>query len=123
MSLLLSALLSSLIPVGVEGIKQLIVAKTGGVKPTSVAEQIQLDNAEVERLKAIAALDSPNGIPRQWIIDLRASSRYLAAWACICLGGYFVTVPELVSVGSELISVAFGFLFGTRLTSGFGPKK
>ena len=117
MSLLLSALLSSLIPVGVEGIKQFIVAKTGGVKATTVAEQIQLDNAEIERLKALAALDNPGGTPRQWIIDLRASSRYLAAWACIGLGAWFVTLPQLSPVGGELISVAFGFLFGTRLVS------
>ena len=37
MSMLLTTLLSALIPVSVEGIKQGINAITGGVKPTSVS--------------------------------------------------------------------------------------
>lgn len=129
MSLLLSTLLSSLVPVGVEGIKQLIVSKTGGVKPATVEDQIKLDNNEIERIKAVAALDNPGGTPSQWVVDLRASSRYLAAWGCIVIGtGMIISGivnPQLVALaaaGTELVSVAFGFLFGTRLVANFSKK-
>lgn len=129
MSLLLSTLLSSLLPVGVEGIKQLIVSKAGGVKPTTVEEQIKLDNNEIERIKAVAALDNPGGTPSQWVVDLRASSRYIAAWSCIFIGAAMITSgivnPALIALsaaGTELISVAFGFLFGTRLVTNFNKK-
>ena len=49
MSVLLTTLLSALIPVGVEGIKQGITALTGGIKPTTVAEQIQLEEQDIKR--------------------------------------------------------------------------
>ena len=129
MSLLLSTLLSSLLPVGVEGIRQLIVSKAGGVKPTTVEEQIKLDNNEIERIKAVAALDNPGGTPSQWVVDLRASSRYIAAWGCIGIGSAMITAgivnPALIALsaaGTELVSVAFGFLFVTRLVANFNKK-
>lgn len=129
MNLLLSTLLSSLLPVGAEGIKQLIISKAGGVKPTTVEEQIKLDNNDIERIKAVAALDNPGGTPSQWVVDLRASSRYLAAWGCIVLGSGMIVSgivqPRLAALsvaGTELVSVAFGFLFGTRLVANFNKK-
>ncbi|CAB4217531.1 hypothetical protein UFOVP1590_57 [uncultured Caudovirales phage] len=122
MSVLLATLLSSLIPVGVEGVKQLIATKMGGVKALTIDEQIKLDDHEIDRIKALAALDTPGGTPSQWIIDLRAASRYVAAWACIGIGAAMMTTPELINVGSELISVAFGFLFGVRMTAAWTKK-
>ena len=126
MSLLLSTLLSSLIPVGIEGIKQVIVSKTSGVKPASIDEQIKLDNNEIEKLKALAQLDTPGGTPHQWVVDLRASSRYIAAWACILIGSGMIvsgvtdsTIAALSTAGTELVSVAFGFLFGTRIVASY----
>jgi hypothetical protein len=74
MSVLLTTLLSSLIPVGIEGVKQLIVSKTG-VQATTVDEQIKLDDQEIKRLEAIAKLDTPGGTPSQWVVDLRAAKR------------------------------------------------
>ena len=44
MSVLLTTLLSALLPVGVEGIKQIITTKMGGVTPTTIAEQLQIDD-------------------------------------------------------------------------------
>lgn len=117
MSLLLNALLSSLIPVGAEAVKQVVASKFGGVKATTIDEQIKLDESDISKAKAIAALDNPGGTPSQWVIDLRASSRYIAAWACIGIGSYLLTDANLAAAGTELISVAFGFLFGTRLVA------
>jgi hypothetical protein len=121
MSILLTTLLSALVPVGVEGIKQAITAVVGGVKPTTVAEQIQLDEQDIKRMQVVAALDTPGGTPSQWVVDLRASSRYIMAGVVI-LGGivslYVPTVPAAVqAVALEGANIAFGFLFGQRIVS------
>lgn len=123
MSVLLTTLLSALVPVGVEGIKQVIINKAGGIKPTTVAEQIQLDEQDIKRLNAVAALDNPGGTPSQWVVDLRGSARYLAAFVVILtgVGSTFVTGidPAVQALGLEGANVAFGFLFGQRIVSNF----
>jgi len=123
MSLLLTTLLSALVPVGVEGLKQGITALVGGVKPTTVAEQIQLDDQEIKRLNAVAALDNPGGTPSQWVIDLRASARYIMAGVVIAAGVSALFVPTLdiavKTVAFEGANIAFGFLFGTRIVHNF----
>lgn len=123
MSLLLTTLLSALVPVGVEGIKQFIVAKAGGVKPTTVAEQLQLDDQDIKRLQALAALDNPGGTPSQWVIDLRGSARYIAAFAVI-FGGVAVSFVPSVDTAVKVLclegaNIAFGFLFGQRIVTNF----
>jgi len=123
MSILLTTLLSSLIPVGIEGIKQLIVTKTGGIKPTTVAEQLQLDDQDIKRMQTVASLDNPGGTPSQWVIDLRGSARYIAAGVTIVGGialAYVPNTPEtIVLVGLEAANIAFGFLFGQRVLANF----
>ena len=123
MSVLLTTLLSALIPVGVEGIKQGINAITGGVKPTTVAEQLQLDEQEIKRLQAVASLDNPGGTPSQWVIDLRASARYIAAFVVIGGGIASTFVPEVdiavKALSLEAANIAFGFLFGSRIVTSF----
>ena len=37
--MILEAILSALVPVGIEGVKQIIAKFTGGVRPTTIAEQ------------------------------------------------------------------------------------
>ena len=127
MSLLLTSLLSALVPVGVEGVKQVITNYVGGVKPTSVAEQIQLDEQEIKRLQAVAALDNPGGTPSQWVIDLRASTRYIAAIGIILAGICAVYAPDvdttIRALAIEAANVAFGFLFGQRIVANFQGKK
>lgn len=122
MSILLTTLLSSLVPVGVEGIKQLIVNKVGGVKPTTVAEQIQLDEQDIKRMQAVAALDNPGGTPSQWVVDLRGSARYVAAFIVI-LGGIVLAFNPvdvtIKTIGLEAANIAFGFLFGQRIVANY----
>jgi len=121
--MLLETIIAAIVPVGVEGIKQAIVKWTGGVKPTTVDEQIKLQQADVERLKALAELDNPHGTPSQWVVDLRASSRYVGALLVIVAGLLSLYVPEmpevLVSVAMEAVGVVFGFLFGQRIVVNF----
>lgn len=121
--MLIETVVAALVPVGVEGIKQLITKLTGGVKPASVDEQIKLQDSEIRRLEALAALDNPHGTPSQWVVDLRASSRYLGALGVILAGVITLYIPnmpeEVIAVAMEAASVCFGFLFGQRILVNF----
>lgn len=123
MSVLLTTLLSALLPVGVEGIKQVIVTKMGGVKATTVEEQLKLDDQDIKRLTALAALDNPGGTPSQWVVDLRGSARYIMAGVVISSGVLSLFIPDIPpdvkAIAFEGANVAFGFLFGQRIVSNF----
>lgn len=123
--MLLETILSALVPVGAEGLKQVITYFTGDVRPTTVEEKIKLESADVERLKALASLDQPVGTPSQWVVDLRASARYVGALFVIALGvgTLYIPVEDAVrSVALEGANVAFGFLFGTRIVASWQRK-
>lgn len=116
--MILETIIGALVPVGIDGIKSLIGKFSDGVKPISVDEQIKLDQNEIAKLQAIAALDNPYGSPSQWVVDLRASSRYLGALFVIVVGIgtlFLPVVPEIQRIGIEAANIAFGFLFGTRI--------
>lgn len=118
--MLIETIVASLVPIGIEGLKKLIDKKVG-VAATSVAEQVQLEQVEIDKLKAVAELDKPWGEPSQWVVDLRASSRYVGALVVI-IGGmavfYTPKMPaEALAFAADAVGVVFGFLFGTRLTA------
>jgi hypothetical protein len=116
--MILETIIGALVPVGIDGIKSLIGMVTGGVKPVSVDEQIKLDQSEISRIEALAKLDNPYGQPSQWVVDLRASSRYLGALTVIAVGLstlYLPVDPFVQRIGLEAANIAFGFLFGSRI--------
>jgi hypothetical protein len=118
--MILETIIAALVPVGAEAVKQLINKFTGGVKPATIDEQIRLDQNDIERTKALAALDTPIGQPSQWVVDLRASARYVGALVVILVGvfGLFAPIDDSVkSMGLEAANIAFGFLFGSRIVS------
>ena len=120
--MIIESIIGALVPVGVEGIKQAMTRFFGGVKATSIDDQIKLDNNEVEKLKALAELDKPIGQPSQWVVDLRASARYIGALAVIGVGIstlYVPVEPEIKVIALEAANIAFGFLFGSRILAGF----
>ena len=109
--MILETIIGALVPVGVEGIKQLIGRFNGGVRPSTIAEQIQLDNSEIARLEALAKLDNPYGQPSQWVIDLRASSRYIGALVVILVGltTLYLPVDAFVQrIGLEAANIEIG---------------
>lgn len=123
--MILETIVGALVPMGAEAVKQIITKFTGGVRPTTIAEQIQLDQSEIDRLKALAALDNPGGTPSQWVIDLRASSRYIGALGVIAVGisSVFMTLDaNIKQIALEAANIAFGFLFGSRITAGWSKK-
>lgn len=123
--MIIETIIASLVPVGIEGIKQAAARFFGGVRATSVDEQIKLDANEIEKIKALAELDKPIGLPSQWVIDLRASARYLGALAVISVGVGSLFIPVAAAVQAlalEAANIAFGFLFGSRIVSNFMRK-
>lgn len=124
--MILESIIGALIPIGVEGAKQLINKWVGGVRPTTIDEQIKLDQSEIERIKALAVLDTPVGTPSQWVVDLRASARYIGALVTIFVGLSTLFIegitPEIQKIGLEAANIAFGFLFGSRIVANWQKK-
>ena len=123
--MILETIIGALLPVAVESGKQLITKWVGGVKPTTIDEQIKLDQNEVSRIEAIAKLDAPIGTPSQWVVDLRASARYVGALLVICVGIstlYYPVTDEIRTIALEAANIAFGFLFGSRIVAGWSKK-
>jgi len=124
---ILESILAALVPVAAESVKQLVLRWTGGVRPATVDETIRLMKAESDRLTALAALDQPGGTPSQWVVDLRASARYVGALSVIAVGIgslYVSELPEPVRITAlEAANIAFGFLFGSRLAANWGVRK
>jgi len=87
----------------------------------SVDDQIKLDGANIERLKALATLDNPYGVPSLWVVNLRGAFRYVAAGILVFGGlalayyGSYKIDTELVTAGLDLAVSPFGFIFGERL--------
>ena len=119
--MLWTTLLSALVPVAANGIGQVITRFTGGVRPTTVEEQLKLDNQEIERMKVVANLDTPGGTPSQWVVDLRASARYVGALVTIGCGLATLYIPGVTEsvqvVALDAANIAFGFLFGSRIVA------
>jgi len=118
-SFILQNILAALLPVGVDAAKAVISKFGGGVRPTNIDEQIKLDGSQVDKLKALATLDNPYGSPSQWVVDLRASFRYLAA-AIVIVAGLSVQLVPTVDLtirlaGLEFSAMAFSFIFGDRV--------
>ena len=127
-------LLTLLSSIGVPIITDLIKSAAGAASRKflglSVEDQIKLDNAQVERIKALAELDNPYGVPSRWVVNLRGAFRYVAAGILVFGGvavaayGAYVGGSEMLSAGIELAVAPFGFIFGERLILTFkgGPK-
>ena len=118
--MIIESIIGALVPVGVEGVKQLMTNFFGGVKATSIDDQIKLDANEIEKIKAIAELDKPIGQPSQWVVDLRASARYIGALAVIVVGISTLYAPvdvRIQAIALEAANIAFGFLFGSRIVA------
>lgn len=124
--MLLELITGIIAPAAVEVGKQWATTKLGGVKATTVEEQIKLDQNHVETLKAVAQLDNPVGTPSQWVVNLRASARYILAGVVIfggILAQFTPNIPGDIKILSlEASNIVFGFLFGSRITTGFMKK-
>lgn len=118
--MILETIIGALVPVGAEAVKQIINKFVGGSKPVTIEEHVAMGRLEIDRINALAVLDNPGGVPSQWVIDLRASARYVGALLVIATGisTLFLPVDDNIRyLGIEAANIAFGFLFGSRIVS------
>lgn len=134
METVLAMVLPALLPAVTDGLRGVAQKWFGGSKPIGVDDQVKLMQAEVIKLQALAQLDTPSANISQWVADLRASFRYIAA-ACI-IGGTILLVllyfaanyasPEqapvlkanlepIVDLFAQMAASVFAFLFGDRM--------
>lgn len=118
-------LASVVAPAAIDLFKNLFGSISRKVAGLSADDQIKLENANVDRLKAVSLLDNPYGTPSQWVVDLRGSARYITAGLAVITGGVLLlraTTPELQALAFELVGMPFGFIFGERMYLGMkGP--
>lgn len=123
MGSIISLILPALVPAFTDGVRGIFARLTGGAggQPQNVTERVQLMEAEAAKLQAMASLDGNfTGQPSQWIIDLRASFRYIIISAILIFTGVIVFCPNIV--GASVIAVfldmsgcCMSFVIGERM--------
>lgn len=119
MSALLSVLLPALLPAAADGVRGMFARLTGGKgsQPQSVAEVIQLMQAETDRLKTLAQLDQPSGELYRWAATARALQR--PALSTLIIVGYMAAVytnaaPDVQEQWGQYAQMVTFYLFGDR---------
>lgn len=116
-----SLVFPALAPAIADGLRGMFAKFTGsaGGNPQNVDERVKLMQAEAEKMKAMAELDNPMGTPSQWIIDLRASYRYIIVSAIFLFTGfglYSATLPvEIKFILLDMTGAAMSFVIGERM--------
>jgi hypothetical protein len=125
-----SLIASVVAPAAIDLVKSTVGALSRRWAGLSVDDQIKLQNADISKLEALAKLDTPVGTPSQWVVDLRASFRYIAAPLVILFGGIVLVAglenpvnEMMIEAGASLVSMPFGFIFGERLYLGLKSIK
>ena len=121
MSAIFSLILPALVPAFTDGVRGLFAKLTGGAggQPQNMQERIQLIQAETEKLKALATLDTPTGEPSKWIIDLRACYRYVIITFILLTTIFVVYSPSIpiaiVSIFLDMTGACMSFIIGERM--------
>jgi hypothetical protein len=117
-----SLILPALVPAFADGVRGIIAKFTGGAggQPQNITERIELMKAESEKLKALAELDNPVGEPSQWIVDLRASFRYVLISSIFIFTGFVTFNSDIVGSSVvimflDLTSACMSFVIGERM--------
>ncbi len=131
----LETVLLALVPAGLDLLTGIGGALSRKFLGLSVEDQIKLENAQVNKLEALAKLENPYGTPSLWVVNLRASFRYIAAGflivagaALMAYGGYEYaqaiddagrTIADgIVALGAETAGAPFFFIFGEKMWQG-----
>ena len=119
---IVSLILPALVPAFADGARGLIAKFTGGAggQPQNITERIELMRAEAEKLQALAQLDGVNGEPSKWIVDLRASFRYVIISAIMVFTAIVVFNPDIVgatvvAVFLDMTGACMSFVIGERM--------
>lgn len=117
--ILLSTVLTSLIPAGVDAVKSWVSKKTDGKPAVLTADDYaKVIDADIRKLAAIAQLDKGDGPSYPWVNATRQIQRpgvvagVLVSW----LYGVFTDMPEAnFQTVSQMASSVFFYLFGDRV--------
>jgi len=116
-------ILPAIVPAIADGLRGLFARFTQGkgAQPQSVAESIQLMQAQTDRVKALAEVDalSPNAAP--WVANLRGAFRYVAVGGIllVTLAAVLANVnQEAVLVLLDLSGASMSFIIGERMYLG-----
>jgi len=121
---LLSIILPSVVPALTDGVRGLFAKFTGGAggNPQNVAERIQLMQAETDRLKALAQIDTPAGEPSLWVTNLRGAFRYIAIiviWLGTLIAVFTPTVDTNITAALlDMSGACMSFVIGERMYLG-----
>lgn len=119
----LEVLLPAIIPALSNGVGNLITKWTGGARAQSVDDVVKLGQLDIDKMKALAELDNPHGTPSQWVVDLRASFRYVAVllvWLFTALAVFTPSVPAaMTEMLVTLAGATLSFIIGERMVLSF----
>lgn len=116
-------ILAALIPVFTHVVTKVTDHFTGGPSPTNTQELIELERVSIEKLKAIAALDSAEGASR-WVTNVRAMMRPFAVVMILFTWGYIAVQYQIsAALVTDLASSAVFYLFGDRTMMFITGKK
>ena len=113
-------ILTSLLPLVIDGVKSAISHFTGG-KPAVVSAEdyAKITDADIRKLEALAKLDAPGGPTSVWLNNLKSLQRIavvylvLLAWMA---GTFIVVMPDdRYKLLSDLAGAIFFYLFGDRI--------
>ena len=131
MSLILTTLLPALLPVIIDLFKgsfsKIIGIPTG--EPMNFNERLEEKKLDIEKLKALAALDKPNANISQWVADLRASFRYIAVGVIVLAAIIYNFLPQgyqsavALNYLNQLGASATFFIIGDRVYLGLKHLK
>ena len=123
MGSILSLIFPAFLPVLTDGVRGIFAKISGGAggQPQNVDERVKLMEAEAAKMAAMAQLDGTfTGQPAQWIVDLRASFRYIIISAILLFTGVIVFYPSIVgatviSVFLDMSGACMSFVIGERM--------
>lgn len=112
-------LLTAFMPMITDVVRAGVNRLTGGAgaQPANVSEAIQLMEADVKRMQAMAELDKVENTS-QWVNDVRAMQRPVAVTLVLIVWMGVVFTPsvndEVLNIVSNLASAAVFYLLGDR---------
>lgn len=112
-------LLTAFMPMITDVVRAGVNRLTGGAgaQPANVAEAIQLMEADVKRMQAMAELDKVENTS-QWVNDVRAMQRPVAVALILIVWMGVVFTPsvdeEVLNIVANLASAAVFYLLGDR---------
>lgn len=116
-------ILPALVPAIADGVRGLFAKFTQGkgAQPQNVGEQIQLMQAQTERVRALAELDALSPAAAPWVANLRGAFRYVAVGGILTatiIGSFVQIAPAALAVMLDLSGASMAFIIGERMYLG-----